>query len=39
MTLLRMKNGMAANRSMEDLWDGNSGKMTGGAPSFSQGRR
>ena len=25
------------NRSMEDLWDGNSGKMTGGAPTFSQG--
>lgn len=25
------------NRSMEDLWEGNSGKMSGGAPSFSQG--
>lgn len=25
------------NRSMEDLWYGNSGKMAGGAPTFSQG--
>lgn len=25
------------NRSMEDLWESNGGKMTGGAPSFSQG--
>lgn len=25
------------SRSMEDLWDGNSGKMAGGAPTFSQG--
>ena len=25
------------NRTMEDLWSGNSGKMAGGAPTFSQG--
>lgn len=25
------------NRSMEDLWNGNSGKMASGAPTFSQG--